>query len=72
LSGICTWSGICELRNGATVSNEALVEENTPAVNLERVAAWRLSPRDDWTVATEVVVGGVAWNEDSGELGDRG
>jgi len=67
--------GICEFRKGATVSNEALDEENTPAVNFESVAACRLSPSEDCTVvATEpAVVGGVGWkDDDSGELGDRG
>ena len=45
-------------------------DENTPVVNLERVAAWRLSPSEDFIVAIEFVELDV--DVVTGELGDRG
>ena len=54
------------------VSNAAEDDENTPEVNLERVAACRLSPSEGCIVAIEFVEVDVVDADGSGDFGDRG
>ena len=60
------------MRNGATVSKAEEDDENTPEVNLERVAACRLSPSEGCIVAIEFVEVDVVDADGSGDSGDRG